>query len=368
LSDRSVETDWASFLGRPGFVVDPALAEAVALGKRVLITGGGGSIGTGLAQAILSGRPRCLVLLDSSEHALYESYRRVESMATEVAVEVVPVVGSISDERLLSRLLGQHKPELILHTAAYKHVPLMERNPFSAIDNNAIGTYKLVTTALEVGVSRLVMVSTDKAVNPQSIMGVSKRIAEMVVLSHSTAENAMIAVRLGNVLGSSGSVVPIFQEQAQRRKPLTVTHMEARRYFLTLAEAEGAILKAVTLPVSGRILIPDCGDAFRIVDLARYVAEKSGQYAGRDPEIQIIGLRPGDKLCEELISGDEDVETTAIGGMKVVASPCPSARDVAAAIQRMERHIDTFDYSLLMETIMELVPVRSAPGDSAGGQ
>ena len=211
----------------------------------------------------------------------YESGRNLRSTRTaaiwspkrklQVALAVCCVVLVIAG--VLAHLFRQHRPELVFHAAAYKHVPLMERNPFSAIANNSIGTYRLVVAALEAGVSRLIAVSTDKAVNPLSVMGVSKRIAELVVLAHSTSDARMNVVRLCNVLGSSGSVAAIFQEQAEQGLPLTVTHAEAARYFLAPAEAERAILGAAVSPVWGRVLVPDCGEEFRILDLARVHCE-----------------------------------------------------------------------------------------------
>ena len=238
--------------------------------------------------------------MDLSESALYESCRRLSAMAGASEIEIVPITGSVGDARFLDHLLRQHRPEVIFHTAAYKHVPLMERNPFSAIANNSIGTYRLVVATLEAGVSRLIAVSTDKAVNPSGVMGVSKRIAELAVLSHSTSGSRMNVVRLCNVLGSSGSVAAIFQEQVEQGLPLTVTHADAKRYFVVPAEAEQAILGAAVSPVWGRVLVPDCGGEFRILDLAQYIAGRYG--SGRDAAVEFTGLRPGDKLREELWS------------------------------------------------------------------
>src|SRR5271163_1416817 len=183
--------DWADFLGKPSVAVEKSLAESAIRGESVLITGAGGSIGFGVARAAMIGRPRFLVLLDLSESALYESYRRLSATASVSTCEVVPVTGDITNERFLNYLFRQHQPDLIVHAAAYKHVPLMETNPFSAIANNAIGTYKLFSAALKAEVGRVLAVSTDKAVNPQSVMGVSKRIAELSVLSHATNQSRM---------------------------------------------------------------------------------------------------------------------------------------------------------------------------------
>ncbi len=348
--------DWSDFLGRPPIAYDPALAASAVSERSVLITGAGGSIGSGLAEAVLAGRPRVLVLLDLSEGALYECCRRLSAMPGTSATEIIPVTGSVAEARFLTHLLRQHRLDLVFHAAAYKHVPLMEQNPFSALANNAIGTYRLVAAALEEGVSRLIAVSTDKAVNPLSVMGVSKRIAELVVLSHSTSYERMNVVRLCNVLGSSGSVAEIFQEQAERGLPLTVTHADACRYFITPAEAEQAILAAAVNPVWGRVLVPDCGEEFRILDLARFLAGPCRAGAEREALIELTALRPGDKLSEELWSGDEIVEAVLPDGTRVLKSSAPTAREVSLSMQRLESAVDAFDEAELICAVGELVP------------
>ena len=355
--------DWTDFLGRPPVAVDAALAESAVRGKSVLVTGAGGSIGFGVARATLTGRPRSLVLFDLSEGALYESYRQLSALSNRSECEIIPVTGNIVDPRLLDYLLHQHRPDLIFHAAAYKHVPLMERNPFSAIANNAVGTYKLVTAALRADVGRFIAISTDKAVNPRSIMGASKRIAELVVLSHAANDVLMNVVRLCNVLGSSGSVAPIFEEQAQNGVPLTVTHADAQRYFLSPAEAEVAILQTSACPAWGRVLIPDCGAAFHVVDLARYIGRTHSMGKEQDPLIEFIGLRPGDKLREELLSEDEVVESELPGGMRVVLSPCPTVTEVAAAMRSLEAAVDRFDLAELLPIVFGLVPGYRPPGN-----
>ena len=353
------EMDWAEFLGRPPIVADPALAESAVGDRSVLITGAGGSIGSGLAASVLAGRPRSMLMLDVSEGALYESYRRLSTMQGAAATEIVPVTGSVGDARFLAHLLRQHRPDIVFHAAAYKHVPLMERNPFSAIANNAIGMHRLVVAALEAGVSRLIAVSTDKAVNPLSVMGVSKRIAELVVLSHSTRDARMNVVRLCNVLGSSGSVAEIFQEQAEQGLRLTVTHRDAKRYFLAPAEAVRAILRAAVSPVWGRVLAPDCGEEFRILDLAQFIARKCG--AGVDAGFEFTGLRAGDKLREELWSGDEFVEAVLPDGMRVLKSSTPGAGELSVAMQRLESAVENFDHDEAISAVAEIVPGYGAP-------
>ena len=350
-----MEIDLSGFVGRPRIPIDQSILETAVQGKRVLITGGGGSIGSDFAFAALTGRPQALLLLDSSEHALYESHRRMAILAKDTATKVIPIVGSISDKNL-EHLLRQHRPELILHAAAYKHVPLMEQNPFSAMANNAVGTYRLIISALQSSVSQIVTVSTDKAVNPKNIMGASKRIAELVLLSHATPQVRMNSVRLGNVLGSSGSVVPLFQEQLEKELPLTVTHADARRYFMTSSEAVISLMRATMCALSGKILLADCETPLRVLDLAHYVAERYGMQAGQGPLIEFTGLRPGDKLEEELVSDDETIEPQRSAGLRVIASSCPSAVEVAASIERIEAAIQCVDQDELMLAVADLIP------------
>jgi len=277
-------------------------------------------------------------------------------LAKDSPTNVVPIVGSILDKHLLDRLFREHCPELVMHTAAYKHVPLMEQNPFSAMANNAIGTYTLVTAALQSRVEQIVMVSTDKAVNPQGIMGASKRIAEIVLLSDASPHVRMNSVRLGNVLGSSGSVVPLFREQMENGLLLTVTHPDARRYFMTASEAVVSLMLATSCTLSGRILLADCAPALRVVDLAHYIARQYGAQPARNTPVEFTGLRPGDKLEEELVSSDEIIEPQPAAGLRVVASPCPSADDVADGIESLEAAVRNGDREALMSVVTHLVP------------
>jgi FlaA1/EpsC-like NDP-sugar epimerase len=230
----------------------------------------------------------------------------------------------------------------------------MEMNPFGALANNTIGTYRLVSAAREAAIPNLVLLSTDKAVNPQSIMGVSKRIAELIVLANANESHRRNAVRLGNVLGSSGSVAPVFEEQVKQGRALTVTHPEASRYFLTQAEAEVAILGAALSRESGKIFIADCGAPIRILDLASYIAQ--GQ-----PDIEFIGLRPGDKIHEELIAPEERIAAEEFRGMKVVESPTPSAAAIARAVNKLEKAFNDFNHAEMLAVLRELVPTYHPP-------
>lgn len=283
------------------------------------MTGAGGYIGSALVKTIAAAGPSRIVLLDACEQNLFEISRCVPGEA---------VLGSVTDAALLDDLFHRFQPAIVYHAAAFKHVPLLEQNPFAATHNNAIGTYTLARTVLRHGPARLVLVSTDKAVNPRSFLGVSKRIAELVVVSLATARHPMNAVRLGNVIGSTGSVFPIFQKQIAAREPVTVTHPEATRYFLSLEKAVEAILACGAANCVGRILVPDLGSPVRIEEMARSLMGDT------ELPIRYIGLRPGDKLSEELSFAHEIRDGTS-GPLTVfrTSSLDPTALD--AAIQHL---------------------------------
>ncbi len=268
-------------------------------GESVLITGAGGYIGSALGQAIAAAGPRRIVLLDSSEHNLFQIRERLESIFGQVPCE--PVLGSVDDINLLDDIFCRYRPEVIYHAAAFKHVPLLERNPIAAIRNNALGTYTLAQAAIRHRTPKLILISTDKAVNPHSVMGVSKRLAELAIVSLSTSECRMNAIRLVNVIGSPGSVVPIFLKQIAERRPVTVTHPEVARWFMSLNEAVAAILAAGTDETEGEIVVPEVGEQTRIADLA---ASLIGAAEAPPQEMTMVftGCRPGDKLTEELVS------------------------------------------------------------------
>jgi len=283
------------------------------------VTGAGGYIGSALVKAIAAAKPSRLVLIDSCEQNLFEISRDVPGE---------PVLGSVTDAALLDDLFHRFHPSMVYHAAAYKHVPLLEQNPFAAIHNNAIGTYTLVQAILRHGPSRLILVSTDKAVNPCSFLGVSKRIAELVVVSLSNPQCPMNAVRLGNVIGSTGSVIPIFQQQIAAREAVTVTHRDATRYFMPLEKAVEAILAAGAAECSGRILLPDLGEPVRIEELARSLM------GGVQLPIQYIGLRPGDKLSEDLLFAQE-IKEGASGPLTVIRTPTLDPAALDAAMERL---------------------------------
>lgn len=274
----------------------------------ILISGAGGSIGSELSRQVLTARPTRLILFELSELALYNIVVELQDLADDLAVDLIPVLGSVTDARLVSSVLTTHGVEIVLHTAAYKHVPLVEENPLSGMANNVLGTHALAREALNAGVAKFILISTDKAVRPSNIMGASKRLAELVVLDLASRSTQCIfsIVRFGNVLGSSGSVVPRFQEQITRGGPVTLTHRDTTRYFMTAQEAVQLVLQAGTFTSGGKIFVLDMGKPVSIYSLARQMIEASGYSVcdnanpNGDIEIKITGLRPGEKLHEEL--------------------------------------------------------------------
>jgi FlaA1/EpsC-like NDP-sugar epimerase len=302
-----------------------------------LVTGAGGYIGSALVKAIAAAAPSRLVLLESCEQNLFEISQCVPGEA---------VLGSVSDASLLDDLFDRFRPRFVYHAAAYKHVPLLEGNPFAAIHNNAIGTFLLAEAVLRYEPARLTLVSTDKAVNPYSIMGASKRIAELVVVSLASARCPMNAVRLGNVIDSTGSVIPIFRRQIAAREPVTVTHREATRYFMQLADAVEAILAAGAADCRGRILLPDLGAPVRIEDLARSMIGDTAL------PIRFTGLRPGDKLSEDLLFTNEVREGTS-GPLSVIRTPALDLTELFGMIGRLRaaRNVDE-----LLSAVSSFVP------------
>ena len=317
LLDKLTPVAPQSFLGRKH--ADTALGPAAENyeGRTVLVSGAGGSIGSELCRQVLACRPAKMVLYELSELALYTVHQELEQLTEEGGIELVPVLGSVTDPRQVRKVLSDHGVQVVLHAAAYKHVPLVEANPLPGLANNVFGTQTLAREAAEAGVERFILVSSDKAVRPTNVMGASKRLAELVVqdLATRSARTVFTMVRFGNVLGSSGSVVPLFQEQIRRGGPVTVTDTRVRRYFMTIREAVQLVLKAGACARGGEVFVLDMGKPVPILQLARQVIESAG-YAVRDAdnpegdiEIEIVGLRPGEKLEEELTLSDDLVGT-----------------------------------------------------------
>jgi FlaA1/EpsC-like NDP-sugar epimerase len=307
----------------------------------VCVAGAGGYIGSALVKALASEGPRSLILLDSSEYGLFKIQRHMETEHSAVSCQYV--LGSVCDVRLLDELFGRFRPEIIYHAAAFKHVGLLEGNPFAAIGNNVLGTYTLCKATLGHGIPKLILISTDKAVRPHSVMGVSKRIAELITLS--LGGNA---VRLGNVIGSTGSVIPLFLEQIENGLPLSVTHTDASRYFLSINETVSAIRAAGSATCKGKVFLPEFAAPVRILDLARSL--------GKTSPIRFTGLRPGEKLTEELIGPDEALIGTVDGPLTVLDTRRFSPEECDEAVASLSACIAHRDVTGLIEALCRLVP------------
>lgn len=306
---RSIEPE--DLLGREPVQLDEAGVAELISGKTVLVTGAGGSIGSELCRQVARYGPSRLVLYELSEFALYQIEQQLDELHPHLPL--VRLMGDVKNLEHLRATFGAHRPHLIFHAAAFKHVPLMEEeNAWAALQNNTLGTWNAATAAAECGAERFVLISTDKAVNPTNVMGASKRAAEMVLSHLATLGHSTIfsAVRFGNVLGSSGSVIPKFKEQIAKGGPVTVTHPDITRYFMTIAEAARLVLQAAALAQSGQVYVLDMGEAVRIVDLARSLIRLSG-HGEREIGIVFSGLRPGEKLYEELLADADQTLPTA---------------------------------------------------------
>ena len=313
------ELDVEDLLGRDPVPPDAELIARDLAGQVVLVTGAGGSIGSELARQILLQRPRQLLLLDHNEFGLYSIHQELMGLcaAQALAIDLLPLLGSVANFERLSVICSTYRPVTVYHAAAYKHVPMVEDNPGEGVVNNVFGTLNMALAARASGVKRFVLVSTDKAVRPTNVMGASKRMAELVLqaLAAETSRTCFTMVRFGNVLDSSGSVVPLFRRQLAAGGPLTVTHAEVTRYFMTIPEAAQLVLQAGAMAVGGEVFVLDMGRSVKILDLARRMVQLSGlslrdeRNPGGDIEIEITGLRPGEKLFEELLIGDNPEPT-----------------------------------------------------------
>lgn len=296
-------------LGRDPVHLDNKNINSLIKNKTVLVTGGGGSIGSELCRQIVKYDPKRLVILDIYENNLYDIEMELRAEYPKLNLEAI--VASVRDKERLNNVFETYKPEIVFHAAAHKHVPLMEKSPLEAIHNNVFGTYNVVNCADEYGVEKFVLISTDKAVNPTNIMGASKRVCEMIVQAkNKVSKTEYVAVRFGNVLGSNGSVIPLFKKQIERGGPVTVTHKDITRFFMTIPEAVQLILQAVTYAKGGEIFVLDMGEPVKIYDLAVSLIKLLGYEPNVDIPIEITGLRPGEKLYEEILMSEEGLTST----------------------------------------------------------
>ena len=350
------EVDLEDLLRRDPVRLETGPIEAYVRGKCVLVTGAGGSIGSEIVRQIAPFGPSQIVLLGRGEHSVYLIDREVARRWPHLNRRAV--ICDVRDRQSLRETFEQYRPEVVFHAAAHKHVPLMEGNPAQAVFNNVGGTRNVATLAVEYGVQRLVNISTDKAVNPTNVMGASKRVAEMVV-SDAAAQCGggctMVSVRFGNVLGSRGSVVPLFREQIRRGGPITVTHPDMVRYFMTIPEAAQLVLQAGAFAESGRVYVLDMGKPVRIADLARDLVLLSGLEPGRDVEIQFSGARPGEKLFEELLTAEEGTEASHHEKIFVARKGAPPA-DLSDALAALFSAAQVNDPDAIRAAFRRLVP------------
>jgi FlaA1/EpsC-like NDP-sugar epimerase len=349
---RDIDLD--DLLGREPVPPHPELIDRCITGKTVMVTGAGGSIGSELCRQILLSNPRELVLLDNSEYALYNIERELREMmeSSGVSIEMVALLGSVQDQRRLESIYRTFHVETVYHAAAYKHVPMVEYNVAEGVANNVFGTWYAAEAARKAGVETFVLVSTDKAVRPTNIMGASKRFAEMILqgLAQTDTRTRFCMVRFGNVLGSSGSVVPLFREQIENGGPVTVTHPEVSRYFMSIAEAAQLVLQASAMGTGGDVFVLDMGEPVRIVDLARRMIKLSGYemnhdtHVGEHIEIEFIGLRPGEKLHEELLLGS-NVTGTGHPMIMRAEEECLSYSQIQRQLADLRRYCDNLDCS-----------------------
>ncbi|HKC70679.1 MAG TPA: nucleoside-diphosphate sugar epimerase/dehydratase [Terriglobales bacterium] len=322
--------------------------------KVLLITGAGGSIGSELARQVAIFRPRQLVLLDRSENDLFKIGMELSRKFPDL--NYVPVVGDILDVSRLREVFSLYRPSSVFHAAAYKHVPMMERNCFQAVTNNVFGTYNVALLARQAHAEDFVLISSDKAVNPTNIMGVTKRIAELIVLALQHNKTRFMAVRFGNVLGSNGSVLPIFEEQIASGGPVTVTHPEAKRYFMTVTEAVQLVLQASTMGQGGEIFVLDMGEPVNIADLAKRMVRLAGLEPGRDVEVVFTGLRPGEKLFEELKLDGENIKPTPHEKIRVFEGGTVAFEQVRTWLEDLSSLVDARNVHELVAKLVSIVP------------
>lgn len=350
LRDVSVE----DLLGRAPVRIEFERVSRYLNGKTVLVTGAGGSIGSELCRQVLRAGPAALIMIDHAENNLFEIDRQVSGRG-----RTVPIIADCRDHDLMERLLVEHRPSIVFHAAAYKHVPMMELNPLQAVDNNALATASLTELASIHGVERFCLISTDKAVEPKTIMGATKALGERIVESRDRrSATRFAAVRFGNVLGSSGSVVPIFRQQIAAGGPVTVTDAEMTRYFMTIPEAVQLVIEATGIADGGDIFVLDMGDPVRIMDLAENMIRLSGREPGRDIAIEVVGIRPGEKLHEELFNLDEHVQTTRYGRILRATRPALDPVAIRVGLDLLRERVDAGDRSGAADVLWRTLSVR----------
>ena len=356
----------SDLLQRKPVLTDLKAVRGILQGRTVLVTGAGGTIGAELSRQILRFKPAKLLLLENHNTALFYIDRELSAVRSTTSLQ--SIAGDAGDEVLLENLFATHKPEVVFHAAAHKHVPLMESNPQEAVKNNTLNTCLLAEKAVSHGVGRFLYVSTDKAVRPANVMGASKRMGEMFIRAFAgTSATKFMSVRFGNVLGSSGSAINIFKEQIAQGGPVTITHPDMKRYFMTTQEAVQLILQACALGAGGEIFVLNMGEPVKVVDIARNLILLSGLEPDRDIKIVVTGMRPGEKLYEELFRDDEVRKDT---GHQDIFAAMPKEADIAIArdkVRELKALCSSPDSGHLLEAIRELVPTYQPARGASGG-
>lgn len=349
-------------LGREPVHLDNKNINSLIKNKTVLVTGGGGSIGSELCRQIVKYDPKRLVILDIYENNLYDIEMELRAEYPKLNLEAI--VASVRDKARLNNVFETYKPEIVFHAAAHKHVPLMEKSPLEAIKNNVFGTYNVANCADEYGVEKFVLISTDKAVNPTNIMGASKRVCEMIVQAKNKVSNTeYAAVRFGNVLGSNGSVIPLFKKQIERGGPVTVTHKDITRFFMTIPEAVQLILQAVTYAKGGEIFVLDMGEPVKIYDLAVSLIKLLGYEPNVDIPIEITGLRPGEKLYEEILMSEEGLTSTKHNKIFITEPMSITMEELEEKLEKLKEllKLEKDENSEVKRYIKEIVPTFKEP-------
>ena len=363
LKDIEIE----DLLGREPVELDNNNIQSIIGDKVVLVTGGGGSIGSELCRQVMLHHPKKLLMIDIYENSLYDI--ELELKDKYPSENIKAVVANIRDRRRMLELFEEHQPEVVFHAAAHKHVPLMENNPTEAIKNNIFGTYNLVNAADKYNTSRFILISTDKAVNPTNIMGATKRLCEMIIQAkNKESETDFVAVRVGNVLGSNGSVVPLFKKQIAEGGPVTVTHKDITRFFMTIPEAVALVLQSITYAKGGEIFVLNMGEPVKIYDLAKSLIELSGLTPGKDIDITFTGLRPGEKLYEELLMDEENLESTGHEKIFITEPMDFTMDDIEAKLDAFRQILtnEITDAEVIKDTMKKCVPTYREPQEVNG--
>jgi FlaA1/EpsC-like NDP-sugar epimerase len=362
---RLREVDIADLLRREPTHIDEEIVGATIGGRVVLVTGAGGSIGRELCRQIVRWGPSELILMGHGENSIFEAL--IELRENFPSLLIRPVIADVRDKNRLVSVFKRHRPDIVFHAAAHKHVPMMESNVEEAVTNNILGTRNVVDVALECGVERLVMVSTDKAIRPVNIMGATKRVAEMIVLDAAMRSGrAFSVVRFGNVLGSRGSVVPLFKRQIARGGPVEITHPDMRRYFMTIPEAVHLVLQAASMGQGGETFVLNMGEQVRILDLAEDLIRLSGLEPGRDIEIVFTGIRPGEKLSEDLFEGEHPFDKTRHPDIFRLENSCGDLQGdvlqtMIGELTRLAREGDAQSIIAVLDDVVPCAEIRKTP-------